>query len=76
MTKSVKVSSKYQAALPADARRLLGIEAGDRLAVHVEDGVIMLIPQPADAVEALRGLGREIWEGVDAQEYVNQLRDE
>lgn len=24
----------------------------------------------------LRGLGKEIWEGVDAQEYVNQLRDE
>jgi hypothetical protein len=24
----------------------------------------------------LRGLGKEIWEGVDAQEYVNRLRDE
>jgi DNA-binding PucR family transcriptional regulator len=24
----------------------------------------------------LRGLGAEIWEGIDAQEYVNQLRDE
>jgi len=24
----------------------------------------------------LRGLGKEIWEGVDAQEYVNQLRKE
>jgi hypothetical protein len=24
----------------------------------------------------LRGLGKEIWEGIDAQEYVNQLRDE
>lgn len=24
----------------------------------------------------LEGLGKEIWEGVDAQEYVNQLRDE
>ena len=23
----------------------------------------------------LRGLGKEIWQGVDAQEYVNQLRD-
>jgi hypothetical protein len=22
------------------------------------------------------GLGKEIWEGIDAQEYVNQLRDE
>jgi hypothetical protein len=24
----------------------------------------------------LAGLGKEIWEGVDAQEYVNKLRDE
>jgi hypothetical protein len=24
----------------------------------------------------LRGLGKEIWEGVDAQEYVHQLRSE
>lgn len=24
----------------------------------------------------LAGLGREVWEGIDAQEYVNQLRDE
>ena len=27
-------------------------------------------------ITELRGLGKEIWEGVDAQEYVNQLRDE
>lgn len=24
----------------------------------------------------LRGLGKEIWEGIDAQDYVNQMRDE
>jgi hypothetical protein len=24
----------------------------------------------------MRGLGKEIWEGIDAQEYVNQLRSE
>ena len=24
----------------------------------------------------LRGLGKEIWSGIDAQDYVNQLRDE
>jgi hypothetical protein len=24
----------------------------------------------------LAGLGKEIWEGIDAQEYVNQLRNE
>ncbi len=24
----------------------------------------------------LRGLGKEIWQGIDAQDYVNQMRDE
>ena len=27
------------------------------------------------SITALRGLGRHIWEGVDAQEYVHQERD-
>jgi len=28
------------------------------------------------SLRELRGLGKEIWEGVDAQEYINQQRDE
>ena len=24
----------------------------------------------------IRGLGKEIWQDIDAQEYVNQMRDE
>lgn len=27
-------------------------------------------------ISELRGLGKEIWQGVDAQTYVDQLRDE
>ena len=42
----------------------------------VRDGVAMLIPEPVDPVEELRGLGKEIWEGIDPQEYVDRLRDE
>jgi AbrB family looped-hinge helix DNA binding protein len=71
----VKVSSKHQIAVPAAVRQKLGIAAGDHLLVEVQDGVIMLIPEPKDPVEELRGLGREIWEGIDAQEYVNQERN-
>jgi hypothetical protein len=33
-------------------------------------------PEPLHSVRELRGLGKEIWQGLDAQEYVNQLRDE
>ena len=76
MARRVKVSSKHQIAVPAAVRHQLAIEAGDHLLVDVQDGVIVLIPESTDPIEALKGLGREIWEGVDAQDYVNRERDE
>jgi AbrB family looped-hinge helix DNA binding protein len=71
----VKVSSKHQVAVPAAVRRKLNIDAGDYLLVEVQGGVMMLIPESTDPIEELRGLGREIWEGVDVQEYIDGERD-
>ncbi len=38
------------------------------------------VPEPAATrqrrLSELRGLGKEIWAGIDAQEYVDQLRNE
>ncbi len=34
------------------------------------------MPTEKHSILELAGLGKEIWEGIDAQEYVNQLRDE
>lgn len=33
-------------------------------------------PRKQRRLSELRGLGKEIWEGIDTQEYVNQLRGE
>jgi hypothetical protein len=33
-------------------------------------------PQEKRSILELRGLGAEIWQGVEAQTYVNELRDE
>jgi hypothetical protein len=33
-------------------------------------------PRQQRRLSELRGLGKEIWEGIDAQEYINQLRSE
>jgi AbrB family looped-hinge helix DNA binding protein len=73
-TETVKVSGRYQISLPSHARRALGIEAGDRLMVVVQDGMLILLPQPADYVHHLSGLHREIWEGIDATIYLNEER--
>lgn len=71
----VKVSSKLQVAVPAEARRRLGIEAGDYLIVEIQDDSIVLIPEPKDYVERMRGFHAEIWEDVDPDEYLRQERE-
>ncbi len=72
---SVRISSKHQIAVPASVRRELSINAGDHFLVSVEDGAIILVPKPVDPVEELRGLGQDVWTGVDAQDHVDRERD-
>jgi hypothetical protein len=40
--------------------------------LEVSEGV----PRQQRRLSELRGLGKEIWKGIDAQEYVDQLRSE
>lgn len=58
---SVKVSNRYQIAVPQHARKQLKIKRGDRLLVDVQDGMIVLLPEPQNYTQALAGLHREIW---------------
>jgi AbrB family looped-hinge helix DNA binding protein len=76
MALRVKVSSKHQIAVPAAVRRQLAIDVDDYLLVDMQDGAIVLIPESTDPIDELRGLRREIWDRVDAQEYVNGERGE
>lgn len=39
------------------------------------DTLRTLTPVPRLDITGLRGLGKEIWQGIDAQEYVNQERN-
>ena len=73
---TVKVSKRCQISLPGAARKALNIEAGDRLLVDIQDGLILLIPQPRSYVPYLSGLHRELWEGVDTDAYLSGERAE
>jgi len=73
---SVKVSTKHQIAVPSEARHRLGIRAGDRLDVEINEDAIILRKRPALASDRLRGLGADVWHGVDPVEYVRELRRE
>jgi AbrB family looped-hinge helix DNA binding protein len=72
---TVKVSGRFQISLPSRARQELNIEAGDRLLVDVQDGMIILVPQPTDYVEKLAGLHQEIWQNTDATRYLHEERE-
>lgn len=73
---TVKVSSRHQVALPAAARRRLRIEAGDRLLVDVQDGLLILLPCPEDYATAMAGLHQEVWASLDTTAYLEGERDE
>ena len=65
-----EVYEKYVKSLPPGERlRLLEMTARD-LALTAP-----LAPQKRSILE-LRGLGKEIWQGIDAQTYVDSLREE
>ena len=72
---TVKVSNRYQISLPSAARQQLNIQAGDRLLVDVQEGMIVLVPQPQDYVEYLAGLHQEIWQNIDTTAYLDQERE-
>jgi AbrB family looped-hinge helix DNA binding protein len=50
------VSTKGQLVIPARIREALGIEPGDRVALTVEDGLILLRPVSERLVEETRGM--------------------
>lgn len=62
------------------------MEQAKTLSLQERRELMRLLADSLDAPEApprrqrrlseLRGLGKDIWAGIDAQEYVNQLRSE
>jgi len=72
---SARINSKYQITIPQTVREKLNIKRGDRLLVDVQDGLIVLIPQPKSYTKYLQGLHSEIWKNVDIQKYINGERE-
>ena len=70
------ISSKYQITLPARLVRELGLKPGDKVAVQLGEGVLVLHPRPKDWVAytagALKGLYGETKEDIDT--YLREVR--
>ena len=72
---NVQVSSRYQISIPCIARERLNIQIGDRLLVDVQDGLLILTPQPQDCASHLAGLHRDVWADLDTTAYLNEERE-
>ena len=72
---TVKVSSRNQIAVPKVARERLNIQSGDRLLVDVQDGALILVPEPDEYAGRLAGLHRDLWADVDTGAYLDTERD-
>ncbi|MGH2457595.1 MAG: hypothetical protein ACRDIY_01870 [Chloroflexota bacterium] len=71
-TKVARIYETYIKSLPVQERHeLLALVARDL----VDQGA-QAAEQSKHSILELHGLGKEIWEGIDAQEFVNHLRDE
>lgn len=69
-----RMSSRGQVVIPRRIRQALNLKEGTELLVYEEEGRILLEPMKSFS-EALRGLGKEVWQGIDPTDYVRRERD-
>jgi len=70
----VRVNRRNQITLPSEVLKKLRIQVGDELLIEEHDGAFVLAPDPMTYVERLRGLHKEVWEGVDVEAYIRGER--
>jgi AbrB family looped-hinge helix DNA binding protein len=75
MSITVKINKKHQINIPPHIWDLLNVKSGDKLLLNVQDGMMILLPEPDTYTDHLAGLHREIWDVIDIAEYVDQERD-
>lgn len=73
-SETTRVSSKYQVVIPKSVREKVGVNKGDELIVTVQGSDIVLKVKPNNFTDHMLGLHREVWENVDATDYVDGER--
>ncbi len=71
---TVKVGPKYQVVIPKELRKKLRIKPKDKVLIEEIEGMVIVIPKPKSFTGFLKGLGKEVWEGEDAIDYVKRER--
>ena len=71
----IKISSKYQIVIPREVRKKLNLKAGDKLIIKTNNEKIIIYTQPKNYTKYALGLGKEIWQDIEATEYIRKGRE-
>lgn len=73
---TAKLSTKYQIVVPREVRKQMRLHAGTILTLYpLDEDRALLVKRPKDAVSALEGLGKEVWESLGgADTYIRNER--
>lgn len=75
MTDVVTLDAESQVVIPETVLKALNLKPGRRLLVGIEGDRVVMIPEPEDYVKKLRGLHKEVWAGMDTENYLRGERD-
>lgn len=75
MTSKVILSSKNQIVIPKEARDKLNIGPGRKLLVLSKKDRVVLIPEPENITQHMKGLHKDIWDRLGAASYLKDERD-
>ncbi len=72
--RGVKVNGRNQITLPRNVREKLKIKTGDCLLVNIQNGMMILVPQPESNADHMQGLHAEIWKDINTENYLDEER--
>ncbi len=71
---TVRLGAKGQIVVPKAVREQLGLKEGDALMLVVDGQRVILRARPTSFTDAMNGLHKEIWEGVDIDKWLDEER--
>lgn len=76
---TLTISPQGQITIPKDWRKYLSLEPGKKvlaqLKIQDKSRVVTLVPDPKNWADYVAGLGQDVWNMVDVDEYLTKERD-
>lgn len=72
---TAKLSQKYQIVVPKRVRQEMGLRVGESVGIYsLDKQKAILVKRPKSHVDALAGLGKEVWDALGGVKYIQKER--